>query len=72
MTKVAALILDNVAHIFEVAHIDAGDGYEDDAIQYMVERMALPQDAAVDGWVFADSVNELTAWAADRRIAIAA
>lgn len=70
MTTTAALIFDNTAHLFEVGHIEAGDSFTDDALQYMAERLGVTGE--VDGWHFAVSRDEMVAWLADRRIAIAA
>lgn len=69
MTKHAALIVDNKAHIFEVAHIASGESFDDEAIQYMVERMGVTE---CDGFAFGESYEEVVAWAADRRITVAA
>ena len=71
-TKTGALIIDFVAQIFDVSHIKAGDFFDDEALQYMIERSGLAQDTDADvSWVFADSHNEIVAYLKDRRIKLA-
>jgi hypothetical protein len=68
MTKHAALIINGEAHIFDVAHIESGDYFEDNALQYMAERTGAIE---CDGWAFGDSYGEVVAWAADKKVALA-
>ena len=71
-TKTGALIIDFVAQIYDVSHIKAGDYFDDEALQYMIERSGLAQDTDADvSWVFADSHNEIVAYLKDRRIKLA-
>ncbi len=68
--KLAALILDGTARIFEVDHIVNDEFFADNALQYMAERTDVKGD--IDGFHFADSHAEMAAYLADRRIKIAA
>ena len=70
MTTTAALIIDNTAHIFDVGHIEAGDFFNDNALQYMTERLGVTGE--VEGWHFAVDHAEMIEWLAERHIAIAA
>jgi hypothetical protein len=71
-TKTGALIIDFVAQIYDVSHVKAGDYFDDDALQYMIERSGLAQDTDSDvSWVFADSHDEVVAYLKDRRIKLA-
>ena len=71
-TKTGALIIDFVAQIFDVSHVKAGDFFDDEALQYMIERSGLAQDTNADvWWVFADSHSEMVAYLKDRRVKLA-
>jgi|LakMenEpi03Aug12_release.lakeMendotaPanAssembly.Ray.scaffolds.fasta_scaffold3036950_1 hypothetical protein len=71
-TKTGALIIDFVAQIYDVSHVNAGDYFDDEALQYMIERSGLAQDTDSDvAWVFADSEDEVVAYLKDRRIKLA-
>ena len=71
-TKTGALIVDFVAQIFDVSHIKAGDFFDDEALQYMIERSGLEQDTDADvWWVFADSHSEMVTHLKDRRVKLA-
>lgn len=71
-TKTGALIVDFVAHIYDVSHINQGEFFDDEALQYMIERTGLDQDTDSDVfWLFADNHDAMVANLNNRRIKLA-
>lgn len=70
--RFGALIVDLAANIFDISHIESGISFDDDALQYMVERSNHPIDTDSDVlWVFTDSYDEMIAYLKNRKIKIA-